>query len=292
MTEDQLIYFTSIVECGSYSEAALELDISQSTISKQVAALENELNIKLFDRSSRKAALTPAGESLYPEASAVLSQIKTLKNHAETLRLGGRRKIEIIALPFVGNLNFYVPVFTFEDGHPNCEVQLFEMEEAELYKKIAAQDFDIAIVYFDPEHMGNNIRFFPIIDNEMVAAIHKSHPLASQKILTPQMLDKVDVMATQDYNVINKTYELYFKKFGVAPHVIFRSRPQTLLGAATAKKGIALVDRLHANIFRTNTDIILVPFSPNLKSNIGLAVNDDKVDDPLIQDLIEALSKI
>ena len=56
MTEDQLIYFTSIVECGSYSETALELDISQSTISKQVAALETELGVKLFDRSTRKAS--------------------------------------------------------------------------------------------------------------------------------------------------------------------------------------------------------------------------------------------
>ena len=58
MTEDQLLYFTSIVECGSYSEAALDLNISQSTISKQVAQLESELNVKLFDRSTRKASLT------------------------------------------------------------------------------------------------------------------------------------------------------------------------------------------------------------------------------------------
>lgn len=292
MTEQQLSYFTSIVECGSYSEAALELDISQSTISKQVASLEDELNIKLFDRSSRKAALTSAGEALYPEAAAVLSQIKALKNRAEQLRLGGRRKIEIIALPFIGNVNFYVPVFTFEDGHPNCEVHLFEMEENELYKKIASQDYDIAIAYFDPENMGSNTRFFPIIENEMIAAVHKSHPLASEKVLTPQMFDRLDVMATQEYNVINKTYELYFKKFGIQPHVIFRSRPQTLLGAATAKKSIALVDRLHADLFRTNNDIALIPFAPNLKSNIGLAVNEDKVDDPVIQDLIDALSRV
>ena len=291
MTEDQLIYFTSIVECGSYSETALELDISQSTISKQVAALETELGVKLFDRSTRKASLTPEGEALYPEAAALLSQIKSIKTHADALALGGRRKINIIALPFVGNLNFYVPIFTFEDSHLNCEVTLTEMEDNELYKKIAAKDYDIAICYFDPESIGAGVQFHPIIENEMVAAIHKSNPLSQEKVIKPEMLDKVNIMGTQDFNTLKKVYELYFKKFNVKPHVIFRSRPQTLLGAAAAKKSIALLDRLHVNMFRTPADISIVPFSPTLKCAVGIAVDEDKADDPIIQELIDALAQ-
>ena len=291
MTEDQLVYFTSIVECGSYSESALELNISQSTISKQVAQLESELGVKLFDRSTRKASLTPDGEALYPEAAALLSQIRAIKTHAAALSLGGRRKIDIIALPFVGNLNFYVPIFTFEDNHLNCEVKLYEMEDNELYKRIAAKEYDVAICYFDPEHMGKDVHFYPIIENEMVAAVHKSLPLSQEKVLSPQMLDKVSVMGTQDFTTLNKVYELYFKKFGVKPHVIFRSRPQTLLGAAAAKKSIALLDRLHANMFRTPADISLVPFSPALKCAVGIAVDEEKANDPIIQELVDALSK-
>lgn len=292
MTEQQLIYLTAIVECGSYSEAALELNISQSTISKQIASLEDELGVKMFDRSTRKAKLTADGEALFPEAAAILSQIKSFKANAEKIQLKGRRRLEVIALPFVGNLNFYVPVFTFEDSHPGCEVRLYEMEETELYKRMSTQDYDVAIVYFDPEHMDNSIRFFPTIESEMVAAVHKSHPLANEKFITPEMLNNVDVMTTQSYNILNHIYELYFRKNNSQPHIIFRSRPQTLLAAATAKKSIALVDRLHASIFRTNSDIILIPFSPSLKSNVGIAVSEDKADDPLIQELIEALSKI
>ena len=82
-----------------------------------------------------------------------------------------------------------------------------------------------------------------------------------------------------------------FKKFNVKPHVIFRSRPQTLLGAAAAKKSIALLDRLHANMFRTPADIALVPFSPTLKCAVGIAVDEDKADDPIIQELIDALAQ-
>ena len=290
MTEDQLLYFTSIVELGSYSESALELNISQSTISKQVALLEGELGIKLFDRSKRKAYLTQEGEALYPEAAALLAQIRALKSHASDLRLGGKRKIDIIALPFVANLNFYVPIFTFEDGHLNCEVHLYEMEDNELYKRIAAKDFDIAICYYDPDKMNDQIHFYPIIENEMVAAVHKSIPLSRKKMLSPQMLDKVDVMGTQTFTTLNKVYELYFKKHNVTPHVFFRSRPQTLLGAAAAKKSIALLDRLHADMFRAPADIALIPFSPGLKCVVGIAVDKEKADDPVIRELIETLA--
>ena len=291
MTEDQLTYFTSVVEFGTYSEAAFELNISQSTVSKQVAALENELNVKLFDRSTRKASLTPEGEALYPEAAALLSRIHAFRSHASALALGGRRKIEIIALPFVGNLNFYVPIFTFEENHSDCAVRLYEMEDNELYKRITAKDYDVAICYFDPDHMGDGGQFRPIIDNEMVAAIHKSNPLSREKVIAPQMLDHVNVMCTQEFNTLNKIYNLYFIKYGSKPNVIFRSRPQTLLGAAVAKKSIALLDQLHANMFHIPSDIALIPFSPPLKCVVGIAISEDKANDPVIQELVDTLSQ-
>lgn len=290
MTEDQLLYFTSIVEYGTYSEAALELSISQSTVSKQVAQLENELDVKLFDRSSRKASLTSEGEALYPEAADLLARIRDLKSHAASLALKGRKRLEIIALPFVGNLDLYVPIFTFEENHLNCSVMLYEMEDNELYRRIAAKDYDIALCYYDPEHMGASAQFIPILENEMLAAVHKSNPLSREKALTPEMLDKTEVLGTQEFTTLNKVYHLYFRKHQVTPRVIFRSRPQTLLSAAAAKKSIALLDRLHASMFRTPPDIALLPFSPPLKCAVGIAVDEEKEKDPLIRELIEALS--
>lgn len=291
MTEDQLTYFTSVVEFGSYTEAAFELNISQSTISKQIAQLENELNIKLFDRSVRKAALTPEGELLYREAADLLARMHAFSAYAEKLRLGSKRVIELLALPFVGNLNFYLPIFAFEEARAGCEIRLHELEDNDLYKRVGAGKYDIALCYYDPEQLGENVRFFPLAENDMVGAVHKSSPLAKEKFLTPQMLDKVDVMEPQIYTTLTKVYDLYFKKHQVHPNVIFRSRPQTLLDAAAAKKSIALLDRLHAGMFRTPDEIALIPFSPNLKCPVGLAVDPRKAEDPLLAELIGALSR-
>ena len=64
----QVEYFISIVEAGSFSLAAEELYISQSSLSKQIMALEKGLGIKLLDRSARKIALTEAGKIFHKHA--------------------------------------------------------------------------------------------------------------------------------------------------------------------------------------------------------------------------------
>ena len=65
MTFDQIQYFIAIAECNTYFDAAEELNISQSALSKQIIKLEKELGVALLDRSRRKASLTPAGETFY-----------------------------------------------------------------------------------------------------------------------------------------------------------------------------------------------------------------------------------
>ena len=67
----QLQFFLTVAQTGSFSEAAEDLFISQSSLSKQIISLETELGVSLFDRSRRKIALTPAGESLLGSAHII-----------------------------------------------------------------------------------------------------------------------------------------------------------------------------------------------------------------------------
>lgn len=64
----QIRYFQAVVRCNSFTEAAEECFISQSAISQQIQALENELGVKLLTRKNRKFSLTPAGEYFYQKS--------------------------------------------------------------------------------------------------------------------------------------------------------------------------------------------------------------------------------
>ena len=69
MTLEQIDFFLMAVRCDTFLEAAENLHIAQSTLSKQIQKLETELNLPLFDRTRRQAVLTPAGELFLQEAA-------------------------------------------------------------------------------------------------------------------------------------------------------------------------------------------------------------------------------
>ncbi|MBV4452500.1 MULTISPECIES: LysR family transcriptional regulator [Pseudomonas] len=65
----QLRYFVEIVDSGSFSAAAERLFVAQSALSRQIKAMETQLQIALFERTARQPRLTAAGEALYPRAA-------------------------------------------------------------------------------------------------------------------------------------------------------------------------------------------------------------------------------
>lgn len=82
----QMKYFISVVECNSFTEAAEQCYISQSAISQQIKALEQELGVDLIKRNNRQFTLTPAGEYFYRHGVELVSEIDNLKR--ETVRRG------------------------------------------------------------------------------------------------------------------------------------------------------------------------------------------------------------
>ena len=74
MDFDQIRCFVAAVREPTFMDAAAALHITQSSLSKQIRKLENEISLSLFDRSRRKASLTPAGQVFYKEALDLLSQ--------------------------------------------------------------------------------------------------------------------------------------------------------------------------------------------------------------------------
>ena len=79
MELEQLRHFIAAAEAGSFSAAAKSLYISHSTFCRSVAALEDELGVRLFERSSRDFRLTEAGEALLPQAQSLLAAAEKIK---------------------------------------------------------------------------------------------------------------------------------------------------------------------------------------------------------------------
>jgi LysR family nitrogen assimilation transcriptional regulator len=88
-----------VAELGTVSKAALHLHVSQSALSRQIADLEQELLVRLFDRVGRRLVVTAMGEELLGDCRGVLGQVGSLRERAELLRRGDHGVLKVAASP-------------------------------------------------------------------------------------------------------------------------------------------------------------------------------------------------
>ena len=86
MELEQLRVFAAVADEGSFTGAARRLYISHSTVSRTITALEEELGVRLFERSSRDFRLTEAGEALLPQAQSLLAAAEKIKDGMKNAR--------------------------------------------------------------------------------------------------------------------------------------------------------------------------------------------------------------
>lgn len=275
MTTEQLRYFITVINTGSYMEAALELNISQSTVSKQIQALERELGVFLFDRSLRKAQLTAEGQKLLPEARALLKEIDHFFYSASRLQPGTAEHFTVITLPFLGFLDLYAPLNSFESAHPDLHLEILEMEEPQLTKQLSFGDFDMAITY-DHEFQRSNTaqNFYPIAEDEAVFAVYKEHPLSSCKTITLEDLNNVPLLLMGEHTCIAKLCEDYFAKNNFLPRTVFRGMPDTLVAGVLSHRGCAIISQKQAQFYAPG-DIVTIPFDPPLPVVVGAVPNEN-----------------
>lgn len=95
-TLDQLRVFIAVIDHGGFAHAARALHRTQSVISYTIANLEEQLNIELLDRSTRKPALTEAGKALLADARAVTSKVDSMRSRAKALGQGLEAELSIV----------------------------------------------------------------------------------------------------------------------------------------------------------------------------------------------------
>lgn len=273
MTTEQLRYFIAVIDTGSYMEAALELNISQSTVSKQIQILERELGISLFDRSFRKARLTPQGQKLLPEARSLLKKIDHFFDSASRLNSENAGHFTVLTLPVVGFLNLYAPFNRFETMYPGLCLRVIELEEPQLKRQLAGGDYDLAVTY-EQEFLSSGIdrRFVPIAEDEAVLAVHKQHPLSRCSHITLQDIADIPLLLMGEHTCIAKLCESYFAEHAFTPQVIFRGLPETLIAGVKAQRGCAVISQKQVMSFAAD-EIRTIPFAPALTMRIGAVPN-------------------
>lgn len=141
----QMKYFVAVVDCNSFTEAAEQCYISQSAISQQIRALEDDLGVELIHRENRKFTLTPAGEYFYGQSKVILNEVGDIRR--ETVRIGKDDELSLR----IGYLRCYSgqelrqAVAEFTQLYPEVEISIVNGTHEELYDLLRFGGVDLIL---------------------------------------------------------------------------------------------------------------------------------------------------
>lgn len=238
-----LRYFLAVAEEGHFGRAAERLNIVQSALSVQIKALEDELGGPLFIRTTRKVALTQAGEVLRREAQHTVDQADHARRAVKRSLNGGSG---IVRVGFAGNAVFsgrlMDDVNAFHLEHADVELQLQEMPPLLQGAAILSGRIDVGYTSGHSLSRDSMLRRTCIGEWPVIAAMRSDHILAGQAHLIPaSLIDHPIILYTADerYKTLEPALE---KSMGCSPYIAYRAASTlTVLALAASGLGVALV---------------------------------------------------
>ncbi len=165
----QIQYAVTLSELRSFSQAAEELNISQPALSKQIQSLENELQLKLFDRNSVPLGVTEAGEYFVREARTLLDKESQLLGAIEQYKSGTQNSLKIGISPFRCLYLLPKAMKNFKEKYPNIPLEIIETGSNQLREDAAAGKYDFAVVNLPVDE--SVLEVIPLEPDSLVLAV-------------------------------------------------------------------------------------------------------------------------
>ena len=149
MTIHQLRIFWAVAQAKSYTKASKMLGLAQPSLSQQISKLEEELDTKLFNRSSSKIQLTGSGSFLYSKAEVILAGIEETEEGLKQFSVNTRGTIKVGMLSSVARNVLPTTMKIFSKTLPNIEINVLEVAPAEAIDLLYARQLNVAVVAAD-----------------------------------------------------------------------------------------------------------------------------------------------
>ncbi|VVO90810.1 LysR family transcriptional regulator [Pseudomonas fluorescens] len=190
-SHEVLLAFVEAATQGSFSAAARKLGRSQSTISAAVASLEIDLNLTLFDRSSRKPGLTPAGRVVLQRAEEILAATSRLEMTASQLSQGVEAKLTVALSDTYQSDRFEASLSAFEQRYPDLELECLIAECDDLVALVQSGRAQIAFAEMQDSYPPDLVNSTVDERTEIALFVSPQHPLAT--------LDQIDQEVLQQH---------------------------------------------------------------------------------------------
>jgi len=265
-----LKYLVAVDETQHFGKAADRCCVSQPTLSMQLKKLEEELNVQLFERTSKQVLTTEIGKKIIEKARQVLSEIETLKQLAQMAQDPYSGQIRLGIIPTMGP--YLLPKLMPEITHqyPKLSLVLYEDKTEVITEKLSQGELDAIILALpiDCENFSMETLF---VEN-FYAAVPKTHVLAKKRALNMQDLENEQLLLLGEGHCFRDQALEACRFSGAQLKSGFQATSlETLRHMVAANVGITLLPKMMVDTLPKQRDIVILPFvDPVPSRQVGL----------------------
>lgn len=203
----QMNYFVTVVEKNSFTEAAEELFVTQSAISQQIQALEEDLGVELLHRQHRKFTITPAGEYFYREAKRILVTIEKVVSETQRVDEDEETQLNLGYLRVYNGQELHQAIAEFSETYPEVAINIINGTHEELYQELRQNTVDVVLSdqrrAFSDEYIN-----YELIKPEVFIEISDRNSLSQKDTLDIEELKNIPCIL-----IANKTQQAFEEDF-------------------------------------------------------------------------------
>ena len=200
ITLRQIQAFKTVAEFGSFTRAAERLKVAQPALSLGIRELERELNIRLFDRTTRRVELTAAGREFLQSADKLLADLERAVRNAQDLNERKRGRVVIAAPPLLAAMIVPAAIAEYSTAFPGIDIGLIDARTEQILAKVRSGEADCAIGTFDEKEDG--IRREVLAQDALAVFCAPASPLAKlRRVRWRDLREHRLVMLTHDSNI-------------------------------------------------------------------------------------------
>ncbi len=272
----QMKYFISAAKCLNFTKAADQLFITQPALSRQIAAMESELNMQLFVRNNRQVKLTPAAVVLLEEFEKIYHDYNLAIARAANSFAGvsGELNIGILEGAYVGDL-FPGVLRHFAEFYPQVKINLRNYSFNALVEKLYSGELDLIITLLFDVQLRDKLQYEVIEHTRDCVVVHKDHRLAEARYvkLSDFQDETILMVSPEDSEMSPKLILDACKSCGFCPKVKFASSLQEEMLWVEAGVGVCILDT--RNSLYKNTSVRFLNVDPISDPSLTLAWNVD-----------------
>ncbi|MCA1797738.1 MAG: LysR family transcriptional regulator [Geobacteraceae bacterium] len=262
----QLKFFLEVANSQGFTRAAEKLHIAQSALSISIRKLEEDLGVVLFNRQKRKVTLTAEGEVLVIHAREILQGVEKAQQEIEDLRTLLKGEVKVGLSPMLSSFFFPKIITTFKRYHPGLQISITGNSAWDIQRMIKSGDIDMGIIAGNvPDELDSH----HLVHEEVIACIHRSHPLAQEKKLPLHTLLRQPLIHFKGGYYLREIIDLFAQRENITPVVMAETNMFTLV-KSLVKEELGLAFLLRMALTR-DPEIATISCDPPLYLDLSIA---------------------